>query len=542
MLIMIIRHFILIIALFCATGLYPRGAVSQEAKAVLSGIVSVPLANVKEGPFLKAALVTQILMADEVLILDKRDNRYLIAVPSQGGIKGWVQQEAVLIPKKNAANYLSPQRRWIVLTSPKTRATILDKTGDQSVSLYAGTRLPVLAILPEGYKVQLPDRAIAVIPKSDARDWVSFDPLLSDIRPDDIADTARRFIRAPYRAGGITVQGMDTLGLLHIVYRIYGIPFEPANIASTGVTERVDKKGLTPGDILVFNGEGWGLYMGNGGFLHSVRTQGIRIDSIHSRHYANALKYGLRLVGADPGGGKLPREMGAEEIFIAQTRISALPLGRRIAYWAARFIGTPYDPDPLGLYVRTRRIVADDKVDCMYHTFRSVELAMTQTPEEAVQKALDLRFIMHGRLEDGIVSNYEDRFQYGEDMVMSGKWGRNITAELGGVKRIPGSRGWDGVEILPKAVLATKAVQKRLCDGDIIFWVKDPKKRVIEEIVGHLSIVRLKNGRPFIIHAAGSKSLNNWNTADCGVVKEVPFADYVANMRFIGAFVTRFAQ
>ena len=232
--------------------------------------------------------------------------------------------------------------------------------------------------------------------------------------------------------------------------------------------------------------------------------------------------------------------MTADEVLITQSHAAQLPLNKRIAYWAGRFIGTPYDPDPLGLYVRTNRIVADEKVDCMYHTFRSVELAMSDTPRGAIEKALDLRFITRGELLDGLVQNYDARFQYGEDMVFSGKWGKNITAGLGAAKKIAGSRGRDEVEILPKDVLVKKALQDRLRDGDIIYWVKDPKKRVVEEIVAHLSVIRIKSGKPYVIHAAGSK--NKWNTLNGGKVKEVLFADYVRDMRFIGAFVTRFEQ
>jgi len=145
-----------------------------------------------------------------------------------------------------------------------------------------------------------------------------------------------------------------------------------------------------------------------------------------------------------------------------------------------------------------------------------------------------------GTLVDGLVTNYDQRFQYGEDMVYSGKWGKNITADLGMTKKITGSRGRDEVDILPKNVLATQALQKQLQDGDIVYWVKDPKKRVVEEIVAHLSIVHIKSGSPYVIHAAGDKG--RADRPGGGVVKEVPFADYVRTMRFIGAFVTRFEQ
>ncbi len=65
-------------------------------------------------------------------------------IPSQGNREGWIQQEAVHIPKDKGRSYLNANRQWIVITTPKAEAMILDKTGDHKVSLYAGTRLPVL--------------------------------------------------------------------------------------------------------------------------------------------------------------------------------------------------------------------------------------------------------------------------------------------------------------------------------------------------------------------------------------------------------------
>src|SRR5208283_50799 len=246
------------------------------------------------------------------------------------------------------------------------------------------------------------------------------------------------------------------------------------------------------------------------------------------------------IIGAGPDESKRPSQMTAEEILLSQARVAQLPLNKRIVYWAGRFIGTPYDSDPLGLYVRTNRIVADEKVDCMYHTFRSVELAQSNTPGEAVEQALMLRFTTKGQLADGLVTNYDERYQYGEDMAFTGKWGKNITAELGTIETISGSRGRETVDILPKKVLLGRSVEKKLQDGDILFWIKDPNKRSVEEIVSHLSIVHLKAGRPYLIHAAGNKDRPGHPGG--GVVKEVPFVDYVRHMKFIGAIVTRFEQ
>jgi hypothetical protein len=331
---------------------------------------------------------------------------------------------------------------------------------------------------------------------------------------------------------------MDTRGLIYIVYRIHGIDLDTERDPLKAKAVKVPKKELLPGDILVFNGEGLGLSVGNGQFLHAVRKTTVQLGGIHDRRFANSLLYGLRVAGPEPDQKKLPVEMTADDIMIAQGLAAELPLGGRIVYWAGRFIGTPYDTDPLGLYVRTNRIVADEKADCMYLTFRAAELAKSGTPGQAIEQALSLRFATQGRLVDGLVQNYGERFEYGEDMVFSGKWGRDITGDMGATKTIKGSRGRDEVMILPKQTLQTKKLQKQLTDGDIIYWVKDPKKRVVEEIVAHLSFVHIKNGKAFLIHASGTK--DSTSKPGGGMVKEVPFSDYVRDTKFIGAFMTRF--
>jgi hypothetical protein len=333
---------------------------------------------------------------------------------------------------------------------------------------------------------------------------------------------------------------MDTRGLIYTVYRIHGIDLDTEQGALKAKAVKVPKKELLPGDILVFNEEGLGLSVGNGQFLHAVRKTTVQLGGIHDRRFANALLYGLRVAGPEPDQKKLPAEMTADEIMIAQGLAAELPLGKRIVYWAGRFIGTPYDTDPLGLYVRTNRIVADEKADCMYLTFRATELAKSGTPGQAIEQALSLRFITQGMITDGLVQNYGERFEYGEDMVYSGKWGRNITGDMGATTTIKGSRGRDEVIILPKQTLLSRKLQKQVQDGDIIYWVKDPKKRVVEEIVAHLSFVHVKNGKAYLIHAAGTK--DNASKPGGGTVKEVTFADYVRDTKFIGAFVTRFEQ
>jgi cell wall-associated NlpC family hydrolase len=530
-----------ILLLWCFAALIPVAGSGQEPGNGELGIVSAPLANVHEGPVSRSSLETQVLMGDEVRILEKQDNRYRVKIPNQENREGWIQQEAVHIPKDKGRSYMNANRQWIVIAAPKADAMILDKTGDHKVSLYGGTRLRVLETTEKSHKVQFPDQSVAIIDVSDAIPAKSTDPVINDTKPEELAKTAKQFLNVRHLSGGLSEQGMDISGLIYLTYRIHGVLLSTDHDSFKSKAERVSKKELKPGDILVFYGGNLGLYLGNGRFIQVPNKKAAQLAGINDRRFVTSLQYGLRIIGSgQPDEKKNMAAMTADEILLAQARLAKLPLNKRIAAWAGRFVGTPYDTDPLGLYVRTNRIVADEKVDCMYLAFRSVELAQTSTPGEAIDRALNLRFITQGEVRDGLVTNYDQRYQYGEDMVMSSKWGKNITADLGATRQLAGSRGKDTVDILPKNVLATQALQKKLQDGDIIYWVKDPKKRVVEEIVAHLSIVRIKSGKPYLIHAAGDK--DRPDRPGGGVVKEVLFAEYVRNMRFIGAFVTRFEE
>ncbi|MEW6214836.1 MAG: hypothetical protein AB1478_06475 [Nitrospirota bacterium] len=219
------------------------------------------------------------------------------------------------------------------------------------------------------------------------------------------------------------------------------------------------------------------------------------------------------------------------EIALFQKELEGRPLGERIAFWAEKFVGTPYDPNPIGEYVTKNVIVADERVDCMYLSFRTLELSLGRTPAEAILIALDKRFIDKGKIVEGKVINYETRFQYGEDMLDSGKWGKEITEEIGPLIEIKGSRGREKVRIISREAMLFKTSSLR--SGDILFFIKSPDKRAADEIVGHMGIVKKEGGILYLIHASGVKNRG-------GVVKKVLLSDFIKSMAFIGIRVSRF--
>src|SRR5512135_2216658 len=183
------------ILLFCCLAvLIPLAGICQEPAGGELGIVSSPLANVHEGSESRSRLETQVLMGDEVRVLAKEDNRYRVTIPGQDNREGWIQQEAVYIPKDKGRSYMNANRQWIVITAPKAEAMILDKTGDHKVSLYAGTRLQVLQTTDKGHKVQFPDKSVAIIDVAEAMPVKSSDPVINDTKPEDIARTAKQFL------------------------------------------------------------------------------------------------------------------------------------------------------------------------------------------------------------------------------------------------------------------------------------------------------------------------------------------------------------
>lgn len=227
-----------------------------------------------------------------------------------------------------------------------------------------------------------------------------------------------------------------------------------------------------------------------------------------------------------------------DEIQKIQSLLKGEPIGERIAFWAEKFIGVPYDIHPLGEYVVRSTLVADDRVDCMYLTFRVVELALSHTPEEALQIALKLRFHSKGILHEGRIINYEDRFEYGEDMIESGKWGEEVTSVIGETMRIRGSRNRGGVDALSSQSLLKG--MKKLRSGDLLFFIKKPEDRKKDEVVGHIGIAKVegntrKDGEEeiYVIHASGIKGRG-------GEVKKVLLREYLSQMPFIGVKVTRF--
>ena len=218
-------------------------------------------------------------------------------------------------------------------------------------------------------------------------------------------------------------------------------------------------------------------------------------------------------------------------------------LGNKIAKYANSFVGTPYDRIPIGLYVQSRKLIIDDEIDCMYLVFRSVPLALANGDDEkAFDIACDKMFHDKCKLDKyGLVTNYENRFDYSEDMIYSGKWGKSIYANEE-MSTMPGSRHYQQFYYMKSQdFINSKKLQQRVQNGDILFLYKFPEKRSkSQEAIGHLGILEVQNGDIYFIHASGNKRFD----LPQGKVVKVKLTDYLKEKKdkWAGIYITRVAS
>jgi hypothetical protein len=272
------------------------------------------------------------------------------------------------------------------------------------------------------------------------------------------------------------------------------------------------------------------------------------VDEEHQRRimarYERMIHYNLESAQAVP----------ADDIDARMAEMSGLEMGDRIAGWAeyfyqrgdARYL---YGRDPGG-YVTEGRLVDDFATDCVLFFCRVTELGRSTSALEAVQFAFGTRFLA-GSLEQ--IVNEEGRVDYDnpvhldytEDMIRSGIWGADITAEIGLAR--PDPAGTSRYE--PGSISFVRSADvdfTKLRNGDVIFFVSDEKVpagqaiRATGAIIGHVGIARIEGGEVYLIHPA-AKPLPGVYTG--GRIEKVLLRIYLARVdTFKGVIATRISN
>ncbi len=239
-----------------------------------------------------------------------------------------------------------------------------------------------------------------------------------------------------------------------------------------------------------------------------------------------------------------------DSVMAAEARL-ATPA--RVAAWARRFLAAPgvgyLFGSADGGYVDQGRLVLDTRHDCVSLMYRCSELGRAASAVDALDVALQTRFA--GGNRDSLVDesgrvDYDrpEHLDFSLDMIRSGHWGRDVTAELTG--SVPDHEGSSRYPAGSFAYVPSRSlVGSELLDGDIVWLVLNPDhesgfklRTEFGLVIGHLGIVVREEDEPWLIHAA-SRGLSG--LYDGGGVVTVLLAVYLSRVeKFRGIVVTRF--
>lgn len=118
-----------------------------------------------------------------------------------------------------------------------------------------------------------------------------------------VADTAMRYLGAPYRWGGKSPLGIDCSGLAFMAYYLNGVTiFRDSRIEPGFPVHRIDRAAMDVGDLLYFPGH-VALFLGEGKYVHATArtgSDGVVVNSLNpgDPDYRADLAEGLLAVGS----------------------------------------------------------------------------------------------------------------------------------------------------------------------------------------------------------------------------------------------------
>ena len=116
-------------------------------------------------------------------------------------------------------------------------------------------------------------------------------PFLAKNKVSSVISTAKKYIGVPYQFGGTTPKAFDCSGYLQYVFAQngYTIPRTADEQYKLG-KKTTNTKQLVPGDLVFFTtyeagASHCGIYLGNGQFIHTSSSKGVRIDKLDDSYW-----------------------------------------------------------------------------------------------------------------------------------------------------------------------------------------------------------------------------------------------------------------
>ena len=106
-----------------------------------------------------------------------------------------------------------------------------------------------------------------------------------------VLETGKKYIGVPYVFGGTTPKGFDCSGFLQYIFKENGITIPRLADEQYLLGKKAKTTELVAGDLVFFTtyeagASHCGIYVGNGEFLHTSSSRGVRIDSLNNVYWA----------------------------------------------------------------------------------------------------------------------------------------------------------------------------------------------------------------------------------------------------------------
>ena len=218
---------------------------------------------------------TQLLLGEEVIVVEEKENWAHVIIPSQhssknkNGYPGWVPSSQLV---KCPLNWNINEGPVVIVKNPK--ASLLS---DSNIELSYQTILPLIQE-GEGKVLVRTPTGTGLLNSDEVFIYESKAKRHKGNGADIVAD-GEEFLNLPYLWGGMSSYGYDCSGFSYSMCKANGyiIPRDAHDQAKAG--EKINLEEIKPGDLLFFayeEGKGSihhvGIYYGEGKLLHSPNT------------------------------------------------------------------------------------------------------------------------------------------------------------------------------------------------------------------------------------------------------------------------------
>lgn len=209
------------------------------------GIVSVPVACLRDGPSHSSQMVSQALLGTPVEIAEPADGGDWAVVVLPDGYMGYMNVSSFV--EHNRAGWFAAERAAVV--NPHG-LTLVDEAGETVSPLPFGAVVEIgadgVVLLPDGRKGYVVDGVRSDL--LDIADW-----LAQGFDAGKIVNVARHWMGAPYLWGGMSTVAMDCSGLVRLAWVACGriLPRDAWQQALEG--EYVSADSIRAGDLVFFD-------------------------------------------------------------------------------------------------------------------------------------------------------------------------------------------------------------------------------------------------------------------------------------------------